>query len=254
MFSHGMIVVIFFGLLPMSAMYFMHLKLQCLRYMCIHQQKIIVWRHPSCHLCKYFTTMRKMVLDFDYSPLSCSYLCCVLGYCCTVLYRKSFRYDQSDTHTRTHKEDSITLIYTWERNRERLSFTVQCFALLWRSLFTSQIFHHWCTLLLFISVSQPISTGIVYSSLRIAPFCVLFVLILGIKTHLFRTILQSKEWRRRINRFHSIQLFFHSVRRERGRGIVSLCVQLLHVSCLIFTFQNEKVRSWIDHLVMAWPY
>lgn len=114
----------------MSAMYFMHLKLQCSRYMCIHQQKIIVWRHPSCHLCKYFTTMRKMVLDFDYSPLSCSYLCCVLGYCCTVLYRKSFRCDQSDTHTRTHKEDSITLIYTWERNRERLSFTVQCFALL----------------------------------------------------------------------------------------------------------------------------
>lgn len=131
------------------------------------------------------------------SVLSCSYLlCCVLGYCCTVLYRKSFRYDQSDTRSHTHSRRQYRINLYLRENWRMIVVqcaplsSVVCFAWLWQPLFTLQIFHHWCTLLLFIFVSQSISTGIVQ---LIAPFCVLFVLILGIKTHFIRNNIAIKE-------------------------------------------------------------
>lgn len=137
-----------------------------------------------CHLCKYFTTMRKIGINSRFRLLFIIALISLLSWGIVVPFCIVNRFAMTKAkHTNTNK-DCITLIYTWERNTE---------SLLWGPLFALQIFHHWCTLLLSSFLYRNQFKREWYSSLLLS-IC-LFVLILGIKTHLFRTILHSEEWR-----------------------------------------------------------
>lgn len=200
--------------------------------MCIHQQKIIVWRHPSCHLCKYFTTMRengsRFRLLFIIAFIS---LCCVLGYCCTVLYRKSFRYDQSDTHTERQYHINLYLRETQRKIVDCcavLSFAVKFFVY---STDFSPLMH---SLLLFIFVSQSISTGMPQP---IAPFCI-YLFAFWVSKPIY-----SEQYCNQMSEDNESTDFtlFNSFSFSLSLPLtLSLCLHRFYVSCLILTFQNQK--------------